>query len=272
MKHLANKEMNIPALGFGTYKQVGEKCRKAVSIAIECGYRHLDTAQFYDNESQVGLGIADSTTDRDALFITTKVWRTELKATAVRQSLENSLRDLKTEYVDLLLVHWPNDDIPLEETIEAMATLQLEGKVRHIGGSNFTLRHLKAADKISPIVCNQVEYHPLFGQQMLLNGMAEMNLPLIAYAPLARGKVWEQPTLQEIGRRHGKTPGQVSLRWLIQQENVGGIPKATSREHIEENFAIFDFELSPDDMKSISSIDRGVRMISPEWAPDWGLE
>lgn len=261
--------LRMPALGLGTYKQKGSLCRRAVCDALSMGYRHIDTARFYDNEVQVGAGMEDAGVARDEIFLATKVWRTELSAEALRRSVEGSLRDLKTDYVDLLMIHWPSPDVPLEATLDAMTALQREGKARHLGVSNFPVAHVERARRHATIVCNQVEYHPFLSQQTLLAAQRPHDIALVAYAPLARGRVWEDPVLQAIGRELGKTAGQVALRWFVQQALVGAVPKATSREHIAENFAVFDFELSERHMDMIAGVERGQRLVSPDFAPDW---
>ncbi len=269
MIHINTQGVCIPALGFGTYKQTGTLCREAVATAVGCGYRHIDTASFYGNEVEVGLGIKDAGVERESLFVTTKVWRTDLRTKDVIRSVEDSLRDLGTSYLDLLLIHWPNPEVPLSETIEAMASLLHSGKVRALGGSNFTTQHLSEARQIAPIVCNQVEYHPFLDQTPLLHAMRRWDMALIAYAPLARGRVWDDEVIIDVARKHKKGAGQVALRWFLQQSRVGAVPKATGRDHISENFDIFDFELTNEDMSRISCLGRGQRLINPAWAPPW---
>lgn len=259
MIYVPVKGERVPALGFGTWRLSGEACREAVEDALSIGYRHIDTAQMYGNEAEVGAAIQAAGVDRREVFLTTKIWPDNLAAEDVRRTSEESLRRLKTDYVDLLLIHWPNERVPLEETLDAMMELQREGKTHHIGVSNFSPDLFRQAVAHAPIFCNQVEYNPFVPQQALLELARLEDALLTAYRPLARGEVLSEPTLREIGARHGKNPAQVALRWLLQQENVAAIPKAARPEHRRSNFDIFDFELSEDEMRRISSIGQRER-------------
>ncbi len=259
----------VPALGFGTWKLTGSECREAVRDALDIGYRHIDTAQVYDNETEVGEGWKAAGIHREEFFLTTKVWIDKLDATGVQTSTHESLRRLGTDYVDLLLIHWPADNVPLDETLEAMFSLRDGGKVRHVGVSNFTTALLKQATAIGPIFCNQVEYHPFLNQQKVLGVARAHDMLLTAYSPLVRGSVGDNATLQDIGRSHGKTASQVTLRWLIQQPGVAAIPKAASPAHRRANLDIFDFSLSDDEMTQIRGLARGYRRTDPDMAPDW---
>lgn len=260
----------IPALGFGTYQITGEACKNAVADAIAIGYRHIDTAQMYDNEEAVGRGIKASGKDREDLFITTKVWYTDLEKNKVLQNTAESQRKLQTDYIDLLLIHWPAKDILLEETLDAMMQLKDHGKIRHIGVSNFTLPLLQKAINIATIVCNQVEHHPYLDQTPILDFVRAHNMFLTSYCPVAKGRVMEDETLKEIGNKYKKTPIQITLRWLLQLEKVAAIPKASKHEHRAQNFDIFDFELTEADMQNISALQGDNRLINPSWAPQWG--
>jgi len=269
MEYVDVQGENIPALGFGTWQITGPACERSVRDALEIGYRHIDTAQAYENEREVGRAIADADVDRDELFLTTKVWHRNLKHDDVIRTSEQSLRRLDVEYLDLLLVHWPVEEIAFQETLDAMRSLQNDDKVRHIGVSNFTPTQLEQALEHAPLLCNQVEYHPFLAQDSLLEVLRDNEMMLTAYSPLARGRVPENTTLQTIAERHGKTPAQVALRWQTQQENVATIPKAGDHQHRVENFDIFDFELTDDEMQKIADLDRGQRIIDPSFAPDW---
>jgi 2,5-diketo-D-gluconate reductase B len=260
---------DVPALGFGTYKITGPACREAVAHALEIGYRHIDTAQMYNNEREVGQGLDDAAVDRDDVFLTTKIWHSNLHPSEVRRTTEASLRKLGTDYVDLLLIHWPNDAVPLEATLDAMLALREAGKTRHIGVSNFTPSLVRQALDHAPIFANQVEYHPFLSQDALLDLAREHDFMLTAYQPIARGTVADDETLQAIAAAHGKSPVQVTLRWLLQQDKVTAIPKAASAEHRKANFDVFDFELSADEMKRIHSLARGERRVNPGIAPAW---
>jgi 2,5-diketo-D-gluconate reductase B len=260
----------VPALGLGTWMLEGRECREAVRDALEIGYRHLDTAQAYGNEEEVGRGLADSGVPRDEVWLTTKLWLENLDHDKAIESARGSLRRLGTDYVDLLLIHWPpTSDLPIAEPLRAMRRLQGDGLVRHIGVSNFPPSLLDQALDEAEIFCEQVEYHPFLAQDPLLQACEEWDLLLTAYSPLARGEVLEDETLREIGRRHGKGPAQVTLRWLLQQEQVAAVPKAASAEHRRSNFEVFDFELSLDEMEAIHGLARGERIVDPEFAPRW---
>lgn len=269
MKQIELERDPVPALGFGTWMLTEEACREAVSDALRIGYRHIDTAQSYDNETAVGEALAGSGIPRRELFITTKVWWENLQRGEAIQSTDESLRRLQLDYVDMLLIHWPNLDLPLDEPLDAFETLRKDGKVRHLGVSNFPPKLFLKAIERAPVVCNQVEYHPFLGQDELLEICRDRRLLLTAYAPLARGAVLEDPVLQEIGRRHDKSPAQVALRWLLQQDRVAAIPKAARPEHRRSNFDVFDFELSIEEMKRIHGLERGERLIDPNFAPEW---
>ena len=261
--------VEIPELGFGTWQITGRDCVEAVRDALAAGYRHLDTAAVYDNEAEVGRGLAASGVDRPDVWLTTKVWMDDLDPKPLRRSAERSLSALGTDYLDLLLIHWPNPDVPLARTLEAMAGLRDEGSVREIGVSNFPAGQFRQAIEIGGVFTNQVEYHPFLGQAKLLSICEQEDAMLTAYAPLAHGKAVDHPVLEEIGRAHGKSPGQVALRWLIEQERVAAVPKASSPERRRENLDVFDFELSQDERARIDALPKDQRDFSPAWAPDW---
>jgi diketogulonate reductase-like aldo/keto reductase len=245
--------VDVPKVGFGTARMTGEECREAVENALDLGYRHLDTAQMYDNEDAVGAALAASDVDRSEIFLTTKLNRGNLTREDALRSFEESLDRLGTDYVDLLLIHAPSDSVPVEETLGAMNDLQDEGSVEHVGVSNFSVEQLREAIRTSEtsILTNQVKYHPYHPQDDLLNVCVEEDVLLTAYSPLAKGKVSDDETLAEIGDRYGKTAGQVALRWLVQQENVVTIPKAADRDHRRENVDVFDFELTDEEMDRV---------------------
>ncbi len=262
----------VPSLGLGTWQLRGAACRQAVEHALDLGYRHLDTAQMYENEDAVGQGLAHAPVDRDAVFLTTKIWHDSLAPADVRRTTEASLRRLGTDYVDLLLIHWPNPHIPLEQTLDAMLALQAEGKTRHIGVSNFPPSLLQRALAHTPLFGIQVEYHPYLGQHRLLRLALAHDLMLTAYSPIAKARVLEDPVLQEIAETHGKTPIQVTLRWLIQQRPVTAIPRSARPSHRAANLDVFDFALSAEEMRRIARLDRGLRLVDPDFAPDWERE
>lgn len=258
MEYITLQGAEIPKIGLGTWRLTGEDCRQAVATALNLGYRHIDTAQVYDNERQIGDAIRASTVERDELFLTTKLGGGNYSHDAVLRSTDESLAKLNTDYLDLLLIHWPVDRIPfgtppLEETIDAMNELVEDGKVRYIGVSNFDIDQLDEARTQSdaPILTNQVQYHPFWDQTKLLDYCQIHDIMLTAYSPFGHGGALDDAVLREIGERHGKSSAQVALRWLLQQEMVCTIPKATSREHLEANLAVFDFELTDEEMNDI---------------------
>ncbi|HEX7071691.1 MAG TPA: aldo/keto reductase [Rhodothermales bacterium] len=257
----------VPAIGYGTWGLRGDECTRAVADALAIGYRHLDTAEGYDNEEAVGRGIAESSVPRDDIFLTTKVWiGGESRDDVLRRGI-GCLKRLRVDYVDLLLIHWPTHDMDLPGALDAMMQLHESGRVRHIGVSNFTPRLLEEALGLAPIFCNQVEYHPYLDQSELLGCARKYDMLFAAYSPVAKGKVAHDPVLAEMGRRHGKSATQIAIRWLIQQEHVATIPKAASAEHRRSNIDVFDFELGPDEMDAIFALARNERIVDPEWAP-----
>ena len=252
--------VEIPVLGFGTARMTGDECRRAVEAALEVGYRHVDTAQMYDNERAVGEAIAASDVAREDVFVVTKVHPDDAAFDDVIASTRGSLERLGLSRVDLLLLHAPADP-PLEETLAAMNELQDEGAVDHVGVSNFSVGQLESARQLSetPIVTNQVKYHPYHRQDDLLEYCLAHDVCLTAYSPLAEGAVPGDDRLAEIGEPYGKSAPQVALRWLIQQPNVTAIPKAASRRHIEANADVFDFELSDDAVDAVTGDETGLR-------------
>ncbi len=259
----------VPKLGFGTWEILGRDCREAVSDALEIGYRHIDTAQAYDNEAAVGKALAASSIPREELFLTTKLWRDEYARDRVRPSAEGSLERLQVDCVDLLLLHWPNDDMPLEETLGELAELREDGLIKHFGVSNFPAGMLREALSVAPIFADQVEFHPFLGQDALVALAAEKDFMVTAYSPLARGKVPSDGTIRTIGDAHGKSAGQVALRWLLDKPQVCTLPKASRHERRVENFEVFDFALSDEERAAIEALPKNERIIDPGWAPDW---
>jgi len=259
----------VPALGFGTFRMKGAECTQAVVNALKVGYRHLDTAEIYENEKAVGDGIQAGGIARTDLFITTKAWMDDMSPDRLRKSLDQSLRDLGIDYVDLWLIHWPNPKFAVEETLAEMMKEVKQGRVRHLGVSNFPVALFERAAKAAPIVCNQVEYHPYLSQSKIIDAALKHNALVTAYAPLGIGKCHSDETLAKIGAKYGKTAAQVTLRWFMQQPHVGAIPKASGFDHAKENFEIFDFELSGADMASIHALARGERLIQPDFGPQW---
>jgi diketogulonate reductase-like aldo/keto reductase len=257
MESIEVQGTTVPALGLGTWQLTGPACRETVRDALEMGYRHVDTAQAYGNERQVGLGIDAADVDREDVFLVTKLAGGNRDAESVRRSTRESLHKLGTDSLDCLLIHWPNQVwMPdLAETLGAMNDLVDDGLVEHIGVSNFSPALLDEARELSdaPILTDQVQYHPYWDQRQLLDYCRIHDVLLTAYSPLARGGVLEDPALVTIGNRYGKSPAQVALRWLVQQDGVAAIPKASSREHLEANMELFDFELTEAEMARIRS-------------------
>jgi len=273
MKTIHAQDLEMPALGFGTYRLRGAEAEEGVRDALDAGYRHIDTAQMYRNEADIGRALAGSPVDRHEVFLTTKVWPDHYALDDLLGSVATSLRKLQTDVVDLLLLHWPKFDVPMAETIEALNEVHDAGKAKHIGVSNFTTELMAEAQNLSaaPLAVNQVEYHPFLRQTPVLEAVREADMTLTAYSPLAQGAVFESETLDRIGARYRKSPGQVSLRWLIQQDAVSAIPKASSPEHRRENFAVFDFNLTEEEMEAIHDLARpeGRRVDPPSLAPEW---
>ena len=270
MEFIDIQGVRVPVLGFGTWQLEGDDAYRPVRDALDVGYRHVDTAQMYSNEPAVGRAIADSDVDRDDVFLTTKVWRDRASAEGVRTSTERSLRDLGVDHVDLLLIHWPAEEVaPVEETIEAMDRLREEGRTRLIGVSNYPTDLVRRALKVAPIVTDQVEHHPFLAQDELRAVLDDHDLFLTAYSPIAQGAVLEDETLQQIADAHDRTPIQMSLRWLVQRPATVAIPRSSSRDHIASNAEIFDFALTEDEMTRIDGLARGERLVDPGFGPDW---
>lgn len=261
----------IPAIGFGTWELRGRTCARLVEQALKLGYRHIDTAQIYENEREVGEGIRASGVRRDEVFVTTKVWTTHFAPHDLERSTKDSLSKLRLAEVDLLLLHWPNPHVPLEETLGALARVKKLGMARHIGVSNFTVALLDEAVAIcaEPLVCDQVEYHPYLDQSRVIEACARHGMALVAYSPVAKGRIKGDATLSRIGASHGKSAAQVCLRWLVQQ-NVSAIPRTARIERLSENIEIFDFELSEDEMRQIFAMGSAKgRLTDFGFAPKW---
>lgn len=246
----------LPVLGLGTWELTGSTCASVVRRALELGYRHVDTAEMYANEGEVGQALAGSGLDRAEVFLTSKVWTSHFRAADVARAAERSLRLLRTDYLDLLLLHWPNPDVPLRETLAALARLIEAGQVRAIGVSNFHPQLLREALDASPapIACDQVRYHVGHDQEPLRRAARAAGVAVVAYWPLRHGGLLGEPLLAGIGRRHGKSAAQVAIRWLLEREGVATIPKATSDTHLKENLAAVDFELSPEELRRLDAV------------------
>ena len=263
-----NNQSNIPVLGLGTWRLAGKEATETVRKAIKMGYNHIDTAEMYGNEKQISEAIKNF--DRGKLFLTSKVWYENLNYQSVIHACKESLKKLRTDYLNLYLIHWPNPSIDMKETFQALKELYSEGLIRAVGVSNFTIRHLKQALPLCqslslPIVTNQVEFHPFLYQESLLNFCRKNNIYLTAYRPIAKGLVNENNIINQIAKKYQKTPVQITLRWLIQQDIIA-IPKASSEKHLKENLDIFDFELDHSDIYTIKKVNQNKRMVNTEFA------
>jgi len=258
MQVVAGNGAQIPAIGLGTWDLRGRVCARIVEQALRLGYRHIDTAQIYDNEREVGQALRASGLPRQEVFVTTKVWPTHFSPPDLERSVRDSLGRLRMSHVDLLLLHRPSTRIPLSETIAALAHMKREGHARHIGISNFDAALTREAARLcpEPLACNQAHYHPHNDQRPLLEACQDLGIAVVAYSPINRGAVKDDVTLAEIGRRNNKSAAQVALRWLVQQ-GVSVIPRTSRLERLSENLAIFDFELEPDDMAQIFALGAG---------------
>jgi 2,5-diketo-D-gluconate reductase B len=262
---------NIPLLGLGTWDIRGDVCKRIVEQAIRLGYRHVDTAQAYENEREVGEGIRNSGIPRDQIHVTTKIWWTQLAPADLLRSTRESLARMKLDYVDLLLIHWPNSSVPLDQTIAALCKAKRDGMAKHVGISNFTTALIDKAAQYStePLATNQIEMHPYLDQAKVIAACEAKGISVTAYSPIVRGKASDDPALAKIGRAHKKSVAQICLRYLVQQ-GIIAIPRTSKVERLAENSEIFDFELTPAEMSEIQGLARpDGRMVSPSWAPEW---
>jgi 2,5-diketo-D-gluconate reductase B len=261
----------IPAIGLGTWELRGRTCTRLVEQALRLGYRHIDTAQVYENEREVGEGLRASGVRREEVFITTKVWTSHFAPHDLQRSTKESLNKLRLTEVDLLLLHWPNPRVPLSETLDALAHVHKLGMAKHIGVSNFTVALIEeaVAKCPAPLVCDQVEYHPYLDQTKVRAACARHGMAVVAYSPVAKGRVKNDELLAGIGKAHRKSAAQVCLRWLVQQ-GVCAIPRTSRLERLSENLEIFDFELSEAEMGEISAMgSRDGRLTDFGFAPKW---
>jgi len=267
MKHITLKNgKTIPALGFGTWQIKGEECVAAVDTALSVGYRHIDTADGYHNHTEVGQGIKKNGIAREDFFLTTKIFPGDLEAETVRQKIDTYLEELDTEYIDLLLIHFPDHSVPLSETLNAMEAARAAGKVRSLGVSNFTEHHLEDAMETGvEIVLNQVELHPGFPQHAMRAFCKKHNIAITAYSPLGRGEALELDLIKELAAKYDKKPGQIILNWLLAVDLVT-IPKSTHAERIKENFESQDFTMDQADIDAIDALENSKRLIDPDFA------
>jgi 2,5-diketo-D-gluconate reductase B len=271
MEHLQTQGIGLPRLGLGTFRMQGDVCRAAVESALGLGYRHIDTAEMYGNEDAIGAAIAGSRVARKDLHVTTKVWNENLAADAMRRAFDTSLKKLRLDHVDLYLVHWPAPNMKLPEMFETLMKLQEEGRTRAIGVANFNIAMLKTVvEEIkAPIACNQVEYHVMLDQTPLRKYLKAKSIPLVAYCPLAQGRAASDETLMAIGRKHGATAAQVALKWLLDQDGVAAIPKASRSESQKANLGALNVGLDDEDNKAIAALPKNKRFVNPGFAPAW---
>jgi len=263
----------IPLVGLGSWELRGRACARIAEQALRLGYRHIDTAEMYDNEREVGEGLRASGIDRNEVFITTKIWPSHFAPRELERAAKNSLVRLRLTDVDLLLLHWPNPEIPLSETIGALCRVKQAGLARHIGVSNFTVALIEDAVRVAtePLVCNQIEMHPFVDQSKVIAAGRAHHMAIVAHTPIADGRAKNDTTLARIGNAHRKTAAQICLRWLVQQ-GIAAIPRSSRIERLEENITIFDFQLSTDEMTEIAKLARrGGRLVDYAYSgtPKW---
>jgi 2,5-diketo-D-gluconate reductase B len=271
MESLKTQGISLPRLGLGTFRMQGDVCRAAVESALGLGYRHIDTAEMYANEEAIGPAIAASGVARKDLHVTTKVWHENLAPDAIRRAFDTSLKKLQLDHVDLYLVHWPSPTMNLSSVMETLMKLKEEGRTRAIGVANFNIALLKqAVEEIkAPIACNQIEYHVMLDQTPVRKYLASKSIPLVAYCPLAQGRAATNETLMAIGKKHDASAAQIALKWLLDQDGVAAIPKASRAESQQANLGALDVKLDDDDRKAIASLPKDQRFVKPGFAPAW---
>jgi 2,5-diketo-D-gluconate reductase B len=271
MKMIGTQGVEIPHLGFGTFRMPGGDAQPVVESAIALGFRHIDTAAMYENEAAVGAALAASGVKREELFVTTKVWHDQLSPDALHRAFDISRGKLKLDYVDLYMIHWPNRDMDMAATLEALMALRERGLTRAIGVCNFNLPMIRrAVEQIgAPIATLQVEYHPFLSQAPMLAYLRSKAIPLTAYAPLAQGRAANDATLASIGRKHGATAAQVAIAWLLDQEGVIAIPKTGRPESQKANLDALGIVLDDEDRAAIAALPKDQRFVRPPFAPEW---
>ena len=262
--------MRMPRIGLGTWPMKGAECQRAVESALSLGYRHLDTAEMYGNEDAVGAGLAASGLKRGDVFLTTKIWNDKPNGSAIRRAFDASLKRLATPHVDLLLIHWPSPELDLPDALKGLAAIRAEGCAKSIGVSNFPPKLLqRAIDAGVNLACLQVEFHVMLDQSKLLGICRANGMALTAYSPLAKGSGLDTPALNTIARKHGATPAQVALAWLLAHEGVAMVPKAASPARQEENLGALRVKLDEEDLAAIAALPKDRRAVNPAMAPDW---
>src|SRR4051812_39192860 len=276
MEHLETQNLqaggiSLPRLGLGTFRMQGDTCRAAVESALSLGYRHLDSAEMYGNEEAIGAALSASKVARGDLHVTTKVWNENLAPDAIRRAFDASLKKLRLDHIDLYLVHWPARNMNLPAMFETLIKLKQQGRTRAIGVANFNIALLKTVvEEIkAPIACNQVEYHVFLDQTPLRDYLAAKSVPLVAYCPLAQGRAASDKTLTAIGRKHGATAAQVALKWLLDQDGVAAIPKASRAESQKANLDALHIGLDDEDRAAIAGLPKNKRFVNPGFAPAW---
>jgi 2,5-diketo-D-gluconate reductase B len=271
IENLQAGPISLPKLGLGTFRMQGDACRAAVESALALGYRHLDTAEMYGNEEAIGAALAASNVARGDLHITTKVWNENLAPDAIRRAFDASLKKLRLDQIDLYLVHWPASNMNLPAMFETLMKLKQEGRTRAIGVANFNVALLKTVvEEIkAPVACNQVEYHVMLDQTPLRQYLTAKSIPLVAYCPLAQGRVASDEALAAIGRKHNASAAQVALKWLLDQDGVAAIPKASRAESQQANLDALKVTLDDEDRKAIAALPKNKRCVSPGFAPAW---
>jgi 2,5-diketo-D-gluconate reductase B len=271
MENIQTQGIRLPRLGLGTFRMQGDVCRAAVESALGLGYRHIDTAEMYGNEDAIGPAIAASGVARADLHVTTKVWNENLAPDAIRKAFETSLKKLRLDHVDLYLVHWPARSMNLPAMFDTLVKLKQEGRTRAIGVANFNIALLKTVvEEIkAPIACNQIEYHIMLDQTPIRKYLAAKSIPLVAYCPLAQGRAASDQTLMAIGRKHGASAAQVALKWLLDQDGVAAIPKASRAESQQANLDALKVKLDDEDRKAIAGLPKNQRFVNPGFAPAW---
>lgn len=256
----------IPAIGFGTWRLKGDECKSSVLKALEVGYRHIDTAEHYGNQTQIGEAIQESGINRKDLFITSKIFYDRLNKKDVLDDTKRTLEELQTDYLDLLLVHWPNKNISINETVEGFNQLKQSGKVKSVGVSNFTPHHTQDfLDAGMQIVNNQVELHPSFNQNSLHEFCKEKNIILTAYSPIAQGQDLDIPEVQELSKKYDVSPAQVILNWIVSR-GVVAIPRSSKPERILDNFNSLNWQMEKSDVEKMNAISQGQRLQNPEFS------
>lgn len=262
--------MRMPRIGLGTWPMKGAECQAAVESALALGYRHVDTAEMYGNEDAVGPGIAASGLPRGDVFLTTKIWWDKPNGDAIRRAFDASLVRLATPYVDLLLIHWPSPELDLQDALKGLAAIRAEGRARNIGVSNFPPKLLqRAIAEGVNLACLQVEFHLMLDQSKLLSITRAAGMGLTAYSPLAKGANLDLPPIRQVAVKHGATPAQVALAWLLAQDGVAMVPKAASAARQKENLGALGVKLDAADMAALATLPKDRRFVSPAFAPDW---